>query len=46
LVFIINIIILGGYKNSGVGRENGEAGLKNYLETKTIIVKMSNDTLP
>ncbi|CAG9332678.1 unnamed protein product [Blepharisma stoltei] len=36
----------GGYKNSGVGRELGEQGLENYLESKTVIVKTSNDTLP
>lgn len=38
--------IIGGYKNSGIGRECGEQGLNNYLETKTVIVKKSNDTLP
>lgn len=27
----------GGYKESGVGREKGVEGLKNYLQTKTII---------
>ena len=27
----------GGYKDSGIGRELGEEGLKNYLETKTVI---------
>jgi aldehyde dehydrogenase (NAD+) len=26
----------GGYKQSGLGRENGEAGLEEYLETKVI----------
>ena len=29
----------GGYKDSGIGRENGENGLKNYLENKTVIIK-------
>jgi hypothetical protein len=29
----------GGFKDSGVGRELGEAGLKNYLESKTVIIK-------
>jgi aldehyde dehydrogenase (NAD+) len=28
----------GGYKQSGVGREHGEWGLKNYLEVKTVHV--------
>ena len=36
----------GGFKDSGIGRELGEAGLRNYLETKTVIVKQSEDTLP
>jgi len=27
---------------SGVGRELGEPALNNYLELKTVIVKMSN----
>ena len=29
----------GGYKDSGIGRELGENGLNNYLETKTVIMK-------
>lgn len=36
----------GGFKDSGVGRENGEYGLKNYLETKTVIIKRPDDSLP
>lgn len=36
----------GGFKDSGLGRELGEASLKNYLETKTVIVKTSDETLP
>ena len=36
----------GGFKNSGIGRELGEAGLKNYLETKTIFIKRGGNTLP
>ena len=35
----------GGYKNSGIGRENGELGLKNYLEHKTVIIKRPDDSL-
>ena len=36
----------GGYKDSGVGRELGEAGLRNYLESKTVIIKRPDDSLP
>jgi len=36
----------GGYKDSGLGRELGEYGLKNYLETKTVIVKQPDSALP
>jgi len=27
----------GGYKNSGIGRENGVIGLEEFLEAKTLI---------
>ncbi|WP_299576464.1 aldehyde dehydrogenase [uncultured Williamsia sp.] len=30
----------GGYKNSGVGRENGPEGVMSYLESKSIILPM------
>ena len=30
----------GGYKQSGIGRELGKDGLDNYLETKTITIKL------
>ena len=36
----------GGYKDSGIGRELGEYGLRSYLETKTVIMKNANDALP
>jgi aldehyde dehydrogenase (NAD+) len=31
----------GGFKQSGIGRELGEAGLANYTELKTVTVAMS-----
>ncbi|XP_036323762.1 aldehyde dehydrogenase, mitochondrial isoform X1 [Rhagoletis pomonella] len=31
----------GGYKHSGIGRELGKDGLDNYLETKTITMKLN-----
>jgi len=37
---------IGGFKNSGIGRELGENGLRNYLETKTVIIKRPNRSLP
>lgn len=30
----------GGYKMSGHGRENGEYGLQNYTEVKSVIVRV------
>lgn len=36
----------GGYKDSGIGRELGEYGLHNYLETKTVVMKRPDDSLP
>jgi len=31
---------IGGYKQSGWGRENGEDGLNNYLQTKSVFVSL------
>lgn len=36
----------GGFKNSGIGRELGEAGLRGYLESKTVTIKRPDDSLP
>lgn len=36
----------GGFKDSGIGRELGEYGLKNYLETKTVTIKRPDDAIP
>ena len=36
----------GGFKDSGTGRELGEHGHKNYLESKTVIIKRPDDSLP
>ncbi|XP_015523994.1 aldehyde dehydrogenase 1A1 [Neodiprion lecontei] len=33
----------GGYKESGIGREMGEEALSNYLETKTISIKLPSN---
>jgi len=35
----------GGFKDSGIGRELGEKGLDNYLESKTVITKIPDDAL-
>lgn len=36
----------GGFKDSGIGRELGEYGLQNYVEIKTVIIKIADDALP
>ena len=36
----------GGYKNSGMGREMGIEGLKAYTETKTVIIKRPENSIP
>ena len=36
----------GGFKDSGIGRELGENGLHNYLESKTVIMRRPDDSLP
>lgn len=36
----------GGFKDSGLGRELGEQGLRNYLESKTVIMARPKDSLP
>lgn len=30
---------IGGYKESGIGRDSGTSGIKNYSETKSVILK-------
>ncbi|TKA50318.1 Aldehyde dehydrogenase [Friedmanniomyces simplex] len=32
----------GGYKESGIGRELGEAALDNYLQTKSVSIRLGN----
>ncbi|KAH0564761.1 Aldehyde dehydrogenase [Trichoglossum hirsutum] len=32
----------GGYKESGIGRELGEAALANYTQTKTVSIRLTN----
>lgn len=36
----------GGFKDSGIGRELGLEGVKNYLELKTVLIKTAPGTLP
>ena len=36
----------GGFKDSGIGRELGPDALDNYLDTKTVIIKRPDDSLP
>ena len=33
----------GGFKHSGIGRENGRDGMAEYLETKTVWIELSGD---
>jgi len=40
-----SITPFGGYKDSGIGRELGQAGLENYMESKTVITKIPDDAL-
>ncbi|OWM89634.1 aldehyde dehydrogenase family 2 member B7, mitochondrial [Punica granatum] len=35
-------IPFGGYKMSGIGREKGEYGLKNYLQVKAVVTPLKN----
>lgn len=30
----------GGYKESGIGREQGEAALANYTQTKSVVIRL------
>lgn len=32
----------GGYKESGIGRELGEAALDNYVQTKTVSIRLGD----
>ena len=32
----------GGYKESGIGRELGEAALDNYIQTKTVSIRLGD----
>ncbi|WP_429818034.1 aldehyde dehydrogenase [Ensifer sp. B1-9] len=33
---------LGGYKHSGIGRENGMASIQNYLQTKSVMISTAD----
>ena len=32
----------GGYKESGIGRELGEEALANYMQTKTVTIRLAD----
>jgi aldehyde dehydrogenase (NAD+) len=34
---------LGGYKNSGLGRENGQNAIYQYLQTKSVMISTASD---
>jgi aldehyde dehydrogenase (NAD+) len=34
---------LGGYKHSGIGRENGLTAIRNYLQTKSVMISTAED---
>ena len=33
----------GGYKKSGIGRENGQAAIEEYLQTKSVWINLAQD---
>lgn len=33
----------GGYKHSGIGRENGQEMIKDYLQTKSVFINLDNE---
>ncbi|XP_026741406.1 aldehyde dehydrogenase, mitochondrial [Trichoplusia ni] len=37
-------IPFGGYKQSGIGRENGPYGINNYTEVKAVVTKLTDKT--
>ncbi|KAL4710994.1 hypothetical protein ACJJTC_017959 [Scirpophaga incertulas] len=36
-----NQVPFGGFKQSGIGRENGPYGINNYTEVKSVIIKLT-----
>lgn len=39
-----NQVPFGGYKQSGIGRENGPYGIKNYTEVKAVVTRLTDKT--
>ncbi|KAH3952789.1 hypothetical protein HBI56_133560 [Parastagonospora nodorum] len=37
---VLSYVIFGGYKESGIGRELGETALDNYIQTKTVLIRL------
>jgi betaine-aldehyde dehydrogenase len=39
-------MVVGGYKESGIGRENGPETLKSYTQIKSIFVRLNDIDSP
>jgi aldehyde dehydrogenase (NAD+) len=35
----------GGFKQSGIGRDLGEYGINQYIEVKTVVIKINDPVL-
>ena len=41
-----DFVIIGGVKDSGVGRENSKAAIEHFSQLKTVYVRMGNVDSP
>lgn len=46
LLALLTSLLHSGYKESGIGRECGQAALENYTEIKTVYLNMGMDPIP